>query len=57
MKARVIKEWKMYGITHKVGEIMTIPLHSSGGLPMISDRDALLLDNGFIEEIKDENRS
>lgn len=53
MKARVIKEWEMYGITHKVGEIMTIPLHSSGGLPMISDRDAFLLDNGFIEEMKE----
>ena len=56
MKARVIKEWEMYGITHKVGEIMTIPLHSSGGLPMISDRDAFLLDNGFIEEIKESTR-
>ena len=53
MKARVIKEWKIYGITHKVGEIMTIPLHSPGGLPMISDRDAFLLENGFIEEIKE----
>ena len=53
MKARVIKEWEMYGITHKVGEIMTIPLHSPGGLPMISDRDAFLLDNGFIEEIEE----
>lgn len=53
MKARVIKEWEMYGITHKVGEIMNIPLHSPGGLPMISDRDAFLLDNGFIEEIKE----
>lgn len=53
MKARVIKEWEMYGITHKVGEIMTIPLHSPGGLPMISDRDAFLLDNGFIEEMKE----
>ena len=53
MKARVIKEWVMSGITHKVGEIMTIPLHSPGGLPMISDRDAFLLDNGFIEEIKE----
>lgn len=53
MKARVIKEWEMYGITHKVGEIMTISLHSPGGLPMISDRDAFLLDNGFIEEIKE----
>ena len=53
MKARVVKEWEMYGITHKVGEIMTIPLHSPGGLPMISDRDAFLLDNGFIEEIKE----
>lgn len=53
MKARVIKEWKMYGITHKVGEIMTISLHSPGGLPMISDRDAFLLDNGFIEEMKE----
>lgn len=53
MKARVIKEWEMYGITHKVGEIMTIPLHSPGRLPMISDRDAFLLDNGFIEEIKE----
>lgn len=56
MKARVIKEWEMYGITHKVGEIMTIPLHSTGGLPMISDRDAFLLDNGFIEEIKEPTR-
>lgn len=55
MKARVIKEWEMHGITHKVGEIMNISLHSPGGLPMISDRDAFLLDNGFIEEIKDEN--
>lgn len=53
MKARVIKEWEMYGITHKVGEIMTIPLHSPCGLPMISDRDAFLLDNGFIEEMKE----
>lgn len=53
MKARVIKEWKMYGITHKVGEIMTISLHSPGGLPMISDRDAFLLDNGFIEEMEE----
>ena len=53
MKARVIKEWEMYGITHKVGEIMNIPLHSPCGLPMISDRDAFLLDNGFIEEIKE----
>ena len=53
MKARVIKEWEMYGITHKVGEIMDIPLHSPSGLPMISDRDAFLLDNGFIEEIKE----
>ncbi len=53
MKARVIKEWEMYGITHKVGEIMNIPLHSPGGLPMISDRDAFLLDNGFIEEMKE----
>lgn len=53
MKARVIKEWEMYGTTHKVGEIMDIPLHSPGGLPMISDRDAFLLDNGFIEEIKE----
>ena len=53
MKARVIKEWEMYGTTHKVGEIITISLHSSGGLPMISDRDAFLLDNGFIEEIKE----
>ena len=53
MKARVIKEWEMYGITHKVGEIMTVPLHSPGGLPMISDRDAFLLDNGFIEEIEE----
>ena len=56
MKARVIKEWEMYGITHKVGEIMNIPLHSPGGLPMISDRDAFLLDNGFIEEIKEPTR-
>ena len=56
MKAMVIKEWEMYGITHKVGEIMTIPLHSPGGLPMISDRDAFLLDNGFIEEIKEPTR-
>ena len=32
---------------------MTISLHSSGGLPMISDRDTFLLDNGFIEEIKE----
>ena len=53
MKARVIKEWEMYGITHKVGEIMTIPLYSPGGVPMISDRDAFLLDNGFIEEVKE----
>ena len=53
MKARVIKEWEMYGITHKVGEIMNIPLHSPGGLPMISDRDVFLLDNGFIEEMKE----
>lgn len=53
MKARVIKEWEMYGITHKVGEIMTISLHSPGGLPMISDRDAFLLENGFIEEMKE----
>ena len=53
MKARVIKEWEMYGITHKVGEIMTIPLHNPGGLPMISDRDAFLFDNGFIEEMKE----
>ena len=53
MKARVIKEWEMYGITHKVGEIMNIPLHSAGGLPMISDRDAFLLDNGFIEEMEE----
>lgn len=53
MKARVIKEWEMYGITHKVGEIMTISLHSPSGLPMISDRDAFLLKNGFIEEIKE----
>ena len=53
MKARVIKEWEMYGITHKVGEIMTISLHSPSGLPMISDRDAFLLENGFIEEIKE----
>ncbi len=30
MKAIVIKEWKMYGITHKVGEIMNISLHSPG---------------------------
>ncbi len=56
MKARVIKEWKMNGITHKVGEIMNIPLHSPGGLPMIGDRDAFLLDNGFIEEIKEQTR-
>ena len=56
MKAKVIKEWEMYGITHKVGEIMNIPLHSPGGLPMISDRDAFLLDNGFIEEIKEPTR-
>ena len=53
MKARVIKEWEMYGITHKVGEIMNIPLHNTGGLPMIRDRDAFLLENGFIEEIKE----
>ena len=53
MKAKVIKEFEMYGITHKVGEIMNIPLHSPGGLPMISDRDAFLLDNGFIEEMKE----
>lgn len=53
MKAKVIKEFEMYGITHKVGEIMNISLHSPGGLPMISDRDAFLLDNGFIEEIKE----
>ena len=53
MKARVIREWEMYGTTHKVGEIITISLHSPGGLPMISDRDAFLLDNGFIEEIKE----
>lgn len=53
MKARVIKEWEMYGITHKVGEIMTIPLNNPGGLPMISDRDAFLFDNGFIEEMKE----
>ena len=53
MKARVIKEWEMYGITHKVGEIMTISLHSPSGLPMISDRDSFLLENGFIEEIKE----
>ena len=53
MKARVIKEWEMYGITHKVGDVMDIPLHSPGGLPMISDRDAFLLDNGFIEEMKE----
>ena len=53
MKVRVIKEWEMYGITHKVGEIMNISLHSPGGLQMISDRDAFLLDNGFIEEIKE----
>lgn len=53
MKARVIKEWEMYGITHKVGEIMTISLHSPSGLPMISDRDAFLLDNGFIEDMKE----
>lgn len=56
MKAKVIKEWEMYGITHKVGEIMNISLHSPSGLPMISDRDAFLFDNGFIEEIQDENR-
>ena len=56
MKARVIREWKMNGITHKVGEIMDIPLHSPGGLPMIGDRDAFLLDNGFIEEIKEPTR-
>lgn len=56
MKARVIKEWEMYGITHKVGEIMNIPLHSPGGLPMIGDRDAFLLDNGFIEEINEPTR-
>ena len=56
MKARVIKEWEMYGITHKVGEIMNIPLHSPGGLQMISDRDAFLFDNGFIEEIKEQNQ-
>ena len=56
MKARVIREWKMNGITHKVGEIMNIPLHSPGGLPMISDRDAFLLDNGFIEEIQESTR-
>ena len=56
MKAKVIKEFEMYGITHKVGEIMTISLHSPGGLPMISDRDAFLLDNGFIEEIKEPTR-
>ena len=53
MKARVIKEWEMYGITHKIGEIITISLHSPSGLPMISDRDAFLLENGFIEEIKE----
>ena len=53
MKARVIKEWEMYGIPHKVGEIMTISLHSPSGLPMISDRDAFLLDNGFLEEVKE----
>lgn len=53
MKAIVIKEWEMHGITHKVGEIMNIPLHSPGGLPMISDRDAFLLDNGFIEEMEE----
>ena len=53
MKAKVIKEFEMYGITHKVGEIMNISLHSPGGLPMISDRDAFLLDNGFIEEIEE----
>lgn len=53
MKARVIKEWEMHGITHKVGEIMNIPLHSPSGLPMISDRDAFLLENGFIDEIKE----
>ena len=53
MKARVIKGWEMSGITHKVGDIMTIPLHSPGGLPMTSDIDAFLLDNGFIEEIKE----
>ena len=56
MKAKVIKEFEMYGITHKVGEIMNISLHSPGGLPMISDRDAFLLDNGFIEEIKEPTR-
>ena len=56
MKARVIREWKMNGITHKVGEIMNIPLHSPGGLPMIGDRDAFLLDNGFIEEINESTR-
>ena len=56
MKAKVIKEFEMYGITHKVGEIINIPLHSPGGLPMISDRDAFLLDNGFIEEIKEPTR-
>lgn len=56
MKARVIKEWEMYGITHKVGEIMNISLHSPSGLPMISDRDAFLLDNGFIEEIEEQTR-
>ena len=56
MKARVIREWKMNGITHKVGEIMDIPLHSPGGLPMIGDRDAFLLDNGFIEEINESTR-
>ena len=53
MKARVIKEWEMYGIAHNVGDIMTIPLHSPGGLPTISDRDAFLLDNGFLEEVKE----
>lgn len=53
MKAKVIKEWEMYGITHKVGEIMTISLYSPGGLPMISERDAFLLDNGFIEEMEE----
>ena len=53
MKARVVKEWEMSGITHKVGDIMTIPLHSPGGLPMTSDIDAFLLDNGFIEEIEE----
>ena len=56
MKAKVIKEFEMYGITHKVGEIMNISLHSPGGLPMISDRDAFLLDNGFIEEMKESTR-